>query len=194
MVLQETGVTGFALAGGRSRRMGRDKALLPYAETTYLDHAVRRLRAVCGKVLILSGANPRYEELHVPVLTDPGIGPLGAILAGLSHSPWGLFLAVDLPEIPIGLLEHLARGTGDHDAVVPLSARGPEPLCAVYGPACREAIARCLEAEERRATAFFDEVRIRYLSPRELEAFGDPDLLFRNVNTPEDYARSTTGG
>jgi molybdopterin-guanine dinucleotide biosynthesis protein A len=192
MVISEADLaTGFALAGGASRRMGRDKALLPFGHGTLLDHTLDRLRAVCRDVRILSGRELRYEDRGVRVETDLGIGPLGAILAGLERSPHGrgVFLAVDLPSVPSALLARLLGELPGHDAVVPLSEKGPEPLCAVYGEACRQPIRRRIEAGERKATAFFADVRVRLVSPAELSEFGEPRHLFRNLNTPEELGR-----
>jgi molybdopterin-guanine dinucleotide biosynthesis protein A len=192
MVLSEAELTtGFALAGGASRRMGRDKALLPFGKGTLLDHTLDRLRTVCRDVRILTGREVRYEDRGVPVEMDAGIGPLGAILAGLERAPGGqgVFLAIDLPFVPSALLAHLVSCLSGHDAVVPVSEKGPEPLCAVYGEACRPHIRRRLESGERKASAFFQDVRVRLVLRAELKDFGEPDLFFHNLNTPEEFER-----
>ena len=180
----------FVVAGGQSRRMGRDKALLPWGETDLLGHALARLREVARDVRILCGAETRYLERGVPVETDPvrGAGPLAGVLAGLTAAPGrpGLFLAVDLPQVPVGLLRRLVERAEDGDAVVPVSPRGPEPLCAVYGPGCLEPIRRRIAAGDSKMTAFWPAVRVIELGTAELAAFGDPGDLFRNLNTPAD--------
>jgi molybdopterin-guanine dinucleotide biosynthesis protein A len=76
------------------------------------------------------------------------------------------------------------------DAVVPVSPGGPEPLCAVYAPACREPIRRRIQSGQLKMTAFWPDVRVREVGPSELRAFGDPGLMFRNLNTPEDYEQA----
>jgi molybdopterin-guanine dinucleotide biosynthesis protein A len=183
-------VVGFAVAGGRSRRMGRDKALLPWGETDLLGHALLQLRRVTDDVRILCGPSPRYEGRGVPVVVDrlADAGPIAGIAAGLEECGGrpGLFLAVDLPLVPIALLTHLAERGGSWDAVVPVSSRGPEPLCAVYAPSCLEPIRRRVAAGEMRMTSFWPEVRVLELGPLELQAFGDPEGFFRNLNTPAD--------
>lgn len=186
---------GFVVAGGHSRRMGRDKALLSWGATTLLDHALARLRVVCSDVRILSGASSRYADRDVPVLLDawPDGGPLGGVLAGLEsldddERP-GLFLAVDVPYVPAALLAHLLSAAPGWEAVVPVSARGPEPLCALYRAACRGPIRHCLSAGERRIDSFWPAVRVRWIDVDELRPFGDPATLFANVNTLEDYVR-----
>ena len=183
-------VVGFVVAGGRSHRMGRDKALLPWGETDLLDHALARLRGVTNDVRILCGPSPRYEGRGAPVVVDrlAEAGPIAGIAAGLETcgSRPGLFLAVDLPLVPIPLLAHLAERGGSWEAVVPVSPRGPEPLCAAYAPSCLEPIRRRVAAGEMRMTSFWPEVRVLELGPLELQAFGDPEGFFRNLNTPAD--------
>jgi len=186
------GNVGFAVAGGRSLRMGRDKALLPWQGATLLDHTVARLRSACQEVRILSGPERRYEERGVPVEIDSmaDAGPLAGIHSaltgiGLRH---GLFLAVDLPFVPTPLLARLLEVALEFDAVVPVHAGGTEPLCAVYGPACLEPIGRRLRAGERKMTAFWPDVRVRILEEAEIAPFGEPALLFRNLNGPSDWA------
>jgi molybdopterin-guanine dinucleotide biosynthesis protein A len=182
---------GFAVAGGRSRRMGRDKALLPWSGSTLLDHTLERLRQVCPEVRILCGPKPRYQDRGAPVLVDAvaDAGALGGVLAGLRSlaAGSGLFLAIDLPLVSVtalGRLVELARG---FDAAVPVSPEGPEPLCAVYGTACKDPIARRVAAGEMKMTSFWPDVRVREVPIGEL---GSRDL-FRNVNEPEDYSSLT---
>jgi molybdopterin-guanine dinucleotide biosynthesis protein A len=174
--------------------MGRDKALLPWGDGTLLDDALARLREVCPAVRILSGTERRYEDRGVAVDVDvmPDAGPLGAIYTGLLHlgrGP-GLFLAVDLPFVPVALLRRLLELAEGHDAVVPLSPGGPEPLCAVYGAACLEPIRRRLEAGDLKATSFWAEADVLQADGGLLADVGRPDQVFRNVNTPADYDRA----
>lgn len=186
-------LVGFVVAGGRSRRMSRDKAVLAWGETTLLDHALDRLRSVCGSVRILSGAEARYADRDVPVDVDvmAGAGPLGGVLTGLLRlgpaSALGLFLAVDVPFASVPLLQRLVELAEDHDAVVPVAADGPHPLCAAYRATCLDPIRRRLDAGERRMTCFWPDVRVRKVGEEELRCYGDPTTLLRNINSPEDY-------
>ncbi len=183
-------VVAFVVAGGESLRMGRDKALLPWGNADLLDHAVARLRAVAADVRILCGPERRYVERGLPVEPDvvADAGPLAGVLAGLAAATGraGLFLAVDLPDVPIALLARLVERAEGWDAVVPVSPRGPEPLCAVYGPGCLEPIRARIEAGDFKMTAFWPDVRVLQLPPDELGEFGDPGEMFRNLNTPDD--------
>jgi molybdopterin-guanine dinucleotide biosynthesis protein A len=192
-------IVGFVVAGGRSLRMGRDKALLPWGETDLLGHTLARLRRVTDDVRILCGPAPRYEGRGVPVVVDrlADAGPIAGVVAGLEacRGRPGLFMAVDLPLVPVTLLDRLAGLGGSWDAVVPLSRRGAEPLCAVYAPSCLEPILRRVAGGEMQMTSFWPDVRVLELDESELRAFGDPEGFFRNLNTPADLedASSATG-
>jgi len=185
---------GFAVAGGRSRRMGHDKALLSWGDTDLLGHALARLTAVTGDVRILSGPEHRYSQRGAAVVADPVAdrGPMAGLLAALEEARGrpALLLGVDLPLVTVGLLARLLTLAGDADAVVSVSRRGPEPLCAVYGAGCLEPVRRCVALEDLKMTAFWAHVRVLEMGPDQLGAFGDPDELFLNVNAPEDYERA----
>ena len=186
--------TGFVVAGGHSRRMGSDKALLRWGAGTLLDHAIARLRAVTDDVRILCGAVPRYQDRGLPVITDGpgGPGALVGILAGLLalERPLALFLAVDLPHVDVPLLRHLVELGGGADVVAPRSHRGVEPLCAVYARSCLPFVRASVEQGALKMTGFWDELRVTRLDPLELRRFGEPDRLFLNVNEPADYERA----
>jgi molybdopterin-guanine dinucleotide biosynthesis protein A len=141
-------------------------------------------------VRVLCGPAPRYLDRGVPVVTDEArdAGPLAGVVAGLAAAPGGrgLFLAVDLPHVPASLLEWLVDLSEGWDAVVPVSPRGPEPLCALYGPACLAPMRRRMAAGELSMTAFWPDVRVRRPAADELARQGDPDLVFRNLNAPGD--------
>jgi molybdopterin-guanine dinucleotide biosynthesis protein A len=191
--------TGFVVAGGKSRRMGRDKALLPWNGATLLDHAVARLGAVCASVRVLSGTERRYEDRGLSVETDvlPDAGPLGGIYTGLlgMGAGTGLFLGVDLPCVTVDLLRRLLDLSAGHDAVIPISARGPEPLCAVYRSTCLEPIRRRLAAGDLKVTSFWPDADVLQAGAGRLSDLGPLDTMFRNVNSPADYesARAQAG-
>jgi len=189
-------VVGLALAGGASRRMGRDKALLPWADRDLLGHTLARLREVVSEVRIVCGPKLRHAERGVPVDTDSGAGALAGVLAGLGAARGRacLVLAVDLPLVPSALLARLLERARDGDVVVPVSPRGEEPLCALYGPACLEPIRRRVESGDLKMSTFWSEVRVQRLEGRELAELGDPERLFLNVNTPSDLERARAAG
>ncbi len=175
--------------------MGQDKALLPWGDKTLLSHALARLREATSRgVAVLCGPEPRYQDHGAPVFPDvvPEAGALGGVLTGLERLPkdadYGLFLAVDLPLVPIALLRRLAeRAEEGIDAVVAFSPTGPEPLCAVYGRNCLEPIRQNVEAGRLKMTDFWTAVSVHALYPGALLDMGDPATLFKNANTAADY-------
>jgi molybdopterin-guanine dinucleotide biosynthesis protein A len=175
--------------------MGRDKALVRWGGSDLLGHAIARLRAATGDVRILCGPVPRYLDRSVPVVTDgvADAGPLAGVLAGLAAAPSrpALVLAVDLPLVPVALLARIADLGAEADAVVPVSTRGPEPLCALYGPRCLGPIRDRVAAGELGMTSFWPDVHVRRVSAEEVACFGDPERLFRNLNTPADVDGTT---
>ena len=185
---------GFAVAGGRSARMGRDKAALAWGAGDLLDHALARLSTLTADVRILCGPEARYADRGRAVLPDVAhdIGPLAALLTALRTIPLdgtAVLLAVDLPLVTPDFLRallDLAAADGV-DAVVPVSPLGAEPFCAVYRASCREAVEGAAAAGRLKMTAFWGDVRVREVGGAELQALGDPARVFRNVNTPADY-------
>lgn len=128
-------VGGYVLAGGKSSRMGRDKALLELAGKPLVWYAVTKLRPVCAEVHVLSAR--RALEVFAPLVPDvhEGCGPLGGMEAALEHSmhEWSLFVPVDVPFLPSALLERWVREmTGDASSGVRVAfftAEGfPQPL------------------------------------------------------------------
>jgi molybdopterin-guanine dinucleotide biosynthesis protein A len=101
-------------------------------------------------------------------------------------------VAWDMPFVSADLLRELADGLATHDAVLPESEgrRGLEPLCAAYGPACRGAIATSLEAGDLRAIGFHERIQVGILPLAQVRAYGDPEVLFFNVNSADDLARA----
>jgi molybdopterin-guanine dinucleotide biosynthesis protein A len=197
---------GVVLAGGTSRRMGRDKAALAVGGETLAAMAARRLLAVCARVAVADGGRGLVPGL--PSVQDgPGQGPASGILGAARAWPGHplLVLACDLPRVPAALLAELARGVPQPEAgeagqvaeaveadwVVPRWQRGIEPLCALYRPAALAALAAAVErgilAPHRLAEAAG--LRVRHLEGERLRRFGPPDDLFLNLNTPRDLER-----
>jgi molybdopterin-guanine dinucleotide biosynthesis protein A len=190
------GCTGAILAGGAATRYGgRPKGLERIGGRRIIDRVASELRAACDTLLLIANDPMAGEWLPgVPVAADvrPGHGSLGGIHAALVHAGGPtLVVAWDMPFIPSALLVALRRlGEQGYDLAVPESGsrRGLEPLCAYYTPACLSAIERRLDAGDRRAIGFYEDVRVGRLEPDAVRRFGDPERLFLNVNRPEDLA------
>jgi molybdenum cofactor guanylyltransferase len=182
--------TGIVLAGGRSTRMGRDKASIDLRGRTLLARAVDTIRRAGGTPIVVSPPRPDLDRLGVRLLDDDGEGPLQALRMGLAAAAGPAFaLACDLPLLPAEVVKHLVEGLGDSPAVVPRVLGKLQVLAAAYGPAALAAFDAALASGE---TSVHGAVAL--LAPRvvELEAlrdFGD-ERMFLNVNTPDDLRRA----
>jgi len=189
-------VSGAILAGGRARRLGgADKASLIVGGARIIDRQLAALTAVAGDVRIV-GDPERYAGLGVRVIADAvaGAGPLGGLYSALLDAAHDrvIVLACDLPFVTAALLERLVleSGTGEEiDAVVPRSARGLEPLCAVYHQRCTAAARARIERGALQVAGLLEDVCVRVLEPDTLARYGDGSL-FENVNTPHDHERA----
>jgi molybdopterin-guanine dinucleotide biosynthesis protein A len=178
---------GFVLAGGRSSRMGRDKALLPFRGGALVECVAHTVGEAAGAVMLVG--NPElYAPLGFLVIPDlyPGEGPLGGILTALAHSSaaWNLVAACDMPGLTLEVLRDLfdRATTTEADIVLPAGPSGcPEPLCAIYHIRSLPALQRAFAGGTRKITAAIEGLRTLSVSVPEA-------AVFHNVNTPEDWA------
>jgi molybdopterin-guanine dinucleotide biosynthesis protein A len=184
-------LAGVVLCGGRSRRMGIDKATIEVGGTTLLERAISRLREVCDPVLVAPGAL-QFEPGEHDVVEDamPAAGPLGALVAVLRRRPGPLvaMVAVDMPWIDPALLLLLAGRIGDHDLAVCATHRGLEPLHAVYAMSALGPAEVALRSEDRSLHGLLERLRVLTVHEREWRGAGISDRFARNVNTPADLA------
>lgn len=178
------------LAGGNSRRMGRDKARLAAGGRTLVEHLAERLSPVVDEVLVSVGqATPGLGELPLVVDRFPGFGPLAGIHAGLlaARQPLVWVVACDLPGVEPSLGSLLRQHAPGVEAVVPQVGDEPEGVCALY----RRELVRQVETNLLRGTRSIKDllvtINVRFLSADEVRAV-DPGLRsFQNLNTPADY-------
>jgi len=192
------------LAGGMSRRMGTDKALLPLrqGDPPLARSVIERVGEVAADVFVVASDRPAYEAFGVPVVPDryPAAGTLGGIATALANAECEhcLVVACDMPFLSVPLLRWMADQPRGYDALVPRlpgeSRQGTgfvyQTLHAVYARRCLPAIERALAAGRRQVIGFFPEVRVRPVELDEVIAL-DPGLRsFFNVNTPEAAAEA----
>lgn len=189
---------GAVLAGGAASRYGgRPKGLLEVGGRRILDRVVDSVAAAVGSPPLLVANAPDAATwspgLHCVPDVRTGAGSLGGIYTAVCGGAGPvLCVAWDMPFVSEALLRTLVAESSGFDAFLPESGgrRGVEPLCAVYGPACRTAIEQALDRGDLRAIAFHDAVRTGTLSLDRVRAFGDPETLFFNINRPEDLERA----
>jgi len=184
-------------AGGGSRRMGQNKALLPFLGKPLVARVVDRLSFLGEETLVISNPPAEVEFLGIPVFEDllPGRGALGGLYTALSvaSQPLVAVVACDMPFANAMLLAALRDQlrSDDFDLAVPQSAEGLEPMHAVYRrETCLPAVQRALEAGEQRMISFYPMVKPRIFAVEEVRPFDPEQLTFINVNTPEDFQQA----
>lgn len=173
---------GFVLTGGRSSRMGRDKALLPAGEQTLCEHIGDVVSQVASPVFLV-GHPERYAHLKYPCLEDlhPGLGPLSGLETALtaSKADWNVIVSCDIFNLQAEWLRALLR-TEQMCAVAQDSAGNLQPLCGVYHRECRAIVSKAVSEGRLRAMDLLGELNaITVLLPETI----------LNVNTPEEYGR-----
>ena len=172
--------TGIILAGGKSRRFGRDKALVEIGGQTLLARTVKLLESRCGEIIVV-GRQEIACSSNVPLRavedTIPDIGPLGGIFTGLTESETDLnvILAVDMPFATPELLDQLVISLGEADAAVPKAEGRLQPLCAVYRKRCRPTLKVLLEEGRRAVYGFLDRLSINSVELKNSDMLDDVD-------------------
>ena len=197
---ENSAITAVILAGGLSRRLGRDKAVEPFGGEPLIRRVIGRAANGVGAshvVVVVADAERAsplpLDDDHVTA-TDvfPDCGSLGGIYTGIhaSSTDWNLVTACDMPFLSAPLLAHMASLRADVDAVVPVIEGRPEPTHALYHRRCLPAIEAKLRAGQLKISGFFGDVNVRYLQEDQVREF-DPELLsFFNINRSEDLARA----
>lgn len=203
-------VSGIVLAGGKSRRMGRNKAFLELDGIPLLARVLARVSALCSEVLIVANDVDAYARFGVRVVSDvyPGKGSLGGIYSGVlaAREEYALVVACDLPFLNEALLRYLISLAPQADVIIPRAhaPRGPardvtryaeldvkesglQATHAVYSKRCLAPMRARLLANDLRIINFLDEVRVRIVEPDEVARFDPEGWTFFNVNTPEDW-------
>lgn len=185
-------VTGVILAGGQSRRMGTDKAWLPLGGQPMIARICERLRPLCDELLIVTNAAARFAGLGAVVVEDlvPGAHALGGIYTGLTLAAHDtcFVTACDAPFLHPALVRWLLQIAGDWDLVVPRTARGLQPLHAVYRRACLPAVAAQLQQAQWDVQRLIGRVRTQIIEPDLVHHWDPTEESFRNLNTPQEYA------
>lgn len=186
-------LTGAVLAGGRSLRYGRNKALEVFQGRRLVDRAVEALRELCSPVLVIANDLAPFVGVGAGLVRDivPHQGPLGGIYTALLFSPneWVVVRATDMPLFVPEMVHRMLGLSRGADAVVPRAGGQYEPLFALYHRRCIPAIADVLEGPRRNVISFYAKIRLRHFEEDQWRPVDPEGLSFRNVNTPEDWSR-----
>lgn len=191
-------VSAVVLAGGMSRRLGRDKAVEPLAGEPLIRRVLSRVAQVTDETVVVVNHAARASELplggDVATAVDryPDSGSLGGIFTGLeaARSEWALVVACDMPFLNIPLLRRILSLREGRDAVVPVVDGRPEPTHAVYSRKCLPHIERRLQANDLKISRFFEDVDVGFLPQQAVEEYDPGHLSFFNVNTEQDLERA----
>jgi molybdopterin-guanine dinucleotide biosynthesis protein A len=182
-------------AGGKSSRMGVDKALLDFGGTTLIQHLLARLDSLASETLITTNHPEGYHFLGLPLIPDviPARGALGGLYTALSAAsqPLVAVVACDMPFASPAILRacrEILQGDPDLDVAIPSTEYGLEPLHAVYRrETCLPAIKAALDTGKWKAISWHSNVNVRVLSPQEVAVLNPDRLAFENVNTPAEF-------
>jgi molybdopterin-guanine dinucleotide biosynthesis protein A len=187
-------MTSVVLAGGKSTRLGRDKALERIGVCPLIRHVVDRLSALGNEIIVVTSHTDTLPDLGVKKVADiyPDKGPLGGIYTGLkaASTRYCVVVGCDMPLLNVALLRHLMDLSPGFDVVLPRVDGNLEPLHAVYSRDCLEVIERALQQNRLQIQRFFHEVKVKYVEDVELSRFDPQHLSYFNVNSESDLVQA----
>ncbi len=187
-------LTGIILAGGRSSRLNVNKAFLKLGSTVVFDKLLGIFRGLFDDIIIVANNPRRFKRYGVLVVKDAIVNKmaLGGIYSGLIHSKnkYNFIAACDMPFINPRVVEYMKGFCGVYDVIVPRTAKGIEPLHAIYSKNCIHNIEQKIAEGELKTSAFYPRLKVKEISEKKLTRF-DPALLsFFNINTQTDYKKA----
>lgn len=185
-------VSGIILAGGESRRMGRDKAHLPWGDRTLIEHIIDTLRPITDEIVVVAKDAAPLSHLHARIVEDliPGAHALGGLYTGLTLAAHEqcFVCACDAPLLNQALVQFLIQQADGWDLVIPRTREGLQPLHAVYRKSVLSAIEEQLRMRQWDLRALVPNARACIIGPEQIARLDPGALSFFNVNTQEEYA------
>jgi molybdopterin-guanine dinucleotide biosynthesis protein A len=182
------------LAGGRSSRLGQDKAFLRINGQFLIERILEKLAQLSDEVIVVANDIEKYEQFEAVVVGDvfPGKGALGGIYSGLraATKDRSLVVACDMPFLNLSLLQYMQGLAPRYDVVIPRLGRLTEAVHAVYSRNCLPFIEKQLQAGDLRIVSFFPQVRVRYVDDDEMDIFDPKHLSFFNINSQADLDKA----
>jgi FdhD protein len=188
------GITGVILAGGASRRMGSNKALLEVEGNSIIARIYRTLARLFHDVIIVTNTPHEYDFLPCRKVPDiyANFGSIAGLHSALTHSSTAhtFVTACDMPFLDQSIIRHLCHLQQEEgfEAIIPYSEGGQEPLHALYSAACKGVFERAIQSGERKVVDILKQIRIRVVTYDEVQSIGGQSASFLNVNTPEEFA------
>ena len=184
------GVTGLILAGGKSSRFGKNKALVEVGGVRLIERVIKVMGSVFKQVIIITNTPDEYAYLKLPMIEDliKGLGPLGGLYTGLESisNETGFFVACDMPFLSEPLIRHIVEFRNEFDVILPKIDWKIEALHGLYNKRCLPAIRELIDSQQYQVIRFFPKMRVKYLDEAEIRKY-DPELkTFFNINEPRE--------
>ncbi len=191
-------MTALILCGGKSTRMGRPKAFLPYRGTLLITYMIDLVRQLFSEVLLVTNEPELYEDLEIDTVKDilPHRGPLGGILSGLliaSHQQ-SFVIACDMPFIDTNLISEMVKKGHTGDMLVLMHEKGIEPLIGIYSKSCIKTLEESLFAGQTSLSDIASGLNAKVFYCAELLSQNKENFLppYFDIDTPQDYAAAIT--
>jgi molybdenum cofactor guanylyltransferase len=186
-------VSGIILAGGRSLRLGSDKALLELGGHTLVERVIGVLQLITDEVIVVTSTPDRFAHLSADVRFVQDVIPRPSALVGIysgllaARHDYSLVVACDMPFLNPDLLRYLVNHAAGCDVVIPRHTRGLEALHACYSRRCIGPMENLMRKEDATIAHFFPEVKVCYVDEPTLQELDPEGLSFYNINTPADW-------
>ena len=183
-------ITGMILSGGKSTRMGEDKAFIEIEGISIINRVQSLLRTLFNEIIIVTNKRERFANLDAKTYSDllPERGALGGLYTGLFFSSYSysFCVACDMPFLKQSVIEYLITKIPGYDVIVPRTIDGLQPLHAIYSKSCIRPIRKVMELGKHRITDFYPLVKVRMIEEDEFSSLDPIKESFINVNTPEE--------
>ncbi len=190
------GVTGVILAGGASRRMGKNKSFLKIGERLLIERVYAIMAVLFRDIIMVTNTPELYEFISCRTVADiyPGAGPIAGLHAGLRASGTDRIFAAacDMPFLNAALIRFLCQNSEEYDAIVPLSCSGfCEPLHALYAKSALNAMQQAIELGDKSIMNLLDRLKTKQIANDTFQSIHGAEESFRNLNTPEEFSEVT---
>lgn len=189
-------LTGIVLAGGKSRRLGTDKAQVTVGGRSIINRVMDALEGFCDEVLIAANDPAPYEILGLRIVPDeePGGGSVMGVYSALkvAANRFAFVVACDMPFLSRPFIEFMAGMDRDYDVLAPYVSGHIEPLHAIYSQACIPAMEKLIAGGDKKIINFYDDIKLVLIQEERVNRFSPDGLVFMNVNTPEDLEKART--
>lgn len=184
-------MTGIILAGGKNRRMGRNKSFLEIDGERLIDRTVKILKEIFTEIIIVTNSPLEYLDLKAQIVTDifKGKGSLGGIYTGLFYasSDKSFVTACDMPFLSKPFIEYMVEAAAaKHDIIVPDMPDGPQPLHAIYSKTCLPNIKNLMDHDRLKITGFYKGLNILLIPHETIRSFDPDERMFFNINSDDD--------